>query len=395
MELSAGARNCHEDERETTEKMMREREFRPMIPQGIQCCFGEEVNRRRRVEVVLAGIMKSWGFEEIILPFFDYLEDFSYGLGSQLGDKAYRFLDKDGTLLALRPDLTTLVAKTVATRMSGHPLPVKLFYSGEVFRQERAGAGRQREFYQVGLESIGSAKIWADIEALLLAIDCLLHLGVDDFKVALGHVGFFSGIVSALDLPPERARALRDAIDHKDCAWLQKEVDLLKLGDEKKRFLVELPNYSGGAEVLERAFSVVRNQESRTALQELTEIHSVMESLDLSGYLTLDLAEVRGLDYYTGIVFKIYSRLAGFELGGGGRYDGLLAKFGWDLPAVGFSITLDRILPLVKAVSDLEVPEQDSEEYAVALEGVPLKELFRQLWQLRRQGLRVRLGRRP
>jgi ATP phosphoribosyltransferase regulatory subunit len=365
-----------------------------MIPQGVQCYFGEEVNRRRKVEAVLAGIMKAWGFEEIILPFFDYLEDFSHGLGSQLGDKAYRFLDKDGSLLALRPDLTTLVAKTVASRMQGHPLPVRLFYSGEVFRQERSGAGKQKEFYQIGLESIGTDRAWADLEVLLLAIDCLLHLGVDDFKIALGHVGFFNGIVSALHLPAEKAGALRDAMDHKDCAWLQKEVDLLGLVEEKEEFLVELPNYSGGAEVLERALTVVQNQRSRAALKELAEIHGVVEALGLAEFLTIDLAEVRGLDYYTGIVFKIYSRSAGFELGGGGRYDGLLAKFGWDLPAVGFSFTLDRILPLVGAASEIEVPPHDAEEYVVAVEGTSLEELFRQLWQLRRQGLRVRLGRR-
>src|SRR5512135_1044652 len=109
--------------------------LRPMIPQGVQCYFGEEVNRRRKVEAILSATMKDWGFREIILPFFDYLEDFSYGLGPHIGDKVYRFLDRDGSLLALRPDLTTLVAKTAATRMTGQPLPIKLFYSGEVFRQ--------------------------------------------------------------------------------------------------------------------------------------------------------------------------------------------------------------------------------------------------------------------
>ena len=157
-------------------------EFTPLIPQGVQCYFGEEVNRRRKVEAILAGIMRCWGFQEIILPFFDYLESFSYGLGSELADRAYRFLDRDGSLLALRPDLTTLVAKTVATRMSAQPLPIKLFYSGEVFRHEKAGAGKQREYYQIGLESIGIARTWADTEVLLLAIDCLRHLEVSDFK---------------------------------------------------------------------------------------------------------------------------------------------------------------------------------------------------------------------
>jgi ATP phosphoribosyltransferase regulatory subunit len=364
-----------------------------MIPRGVQCYFGEEVNRRRKVEAVLAGIMKNWGFQEIILPFFDFLEDFSYGLGSQLGDRVYRFLDRDGSLLALRPDLTTLVAKTVATRMGDHCLPIKLFYSGEVFRQEQVGADRQKEFYQIGLESIGASDTWADVEALLLAVDCLLHLGVEDFKIALGNVGFFAGIVSGLNLSGERADALRSAIDHKDCAWLRKEVDGLNLSNEKRDFLIQLPNYSGGREVLDQALAVVQNARSREALARLTEIQSVIEVLDLGGFLTFDLAEVRGLDYYTGIVFKIYSRSSGFELGGGGRYDNLLAKFGWDLPAVGFSFTLDRLLPLIRGVDALSVAAQDSEEFVVATERVSLPELFSQVWNLRQRGLAVRLGR--
>lgn len=368
--------------------------LRPMIPQGVQCYFGEEVNRRRKVESILAGTMKNWGFQEIILPFFDYLEDFSYGLGPHIGDKVYRFLDRDGSLLALRPDLTTLVAKTVATRMTDQSLPIKLFYSGEVFRQERAGAGKQKEFYQIGLESMGVAETWADIEVILLAIECLLQLGVEDFKIALGHVGFFNGIVSVLNLPSDRADAFRDAVDHKDSAWLCKEVEAMEISPEKKRFLVELPNFAGGREVIDLALAVVENARSRDALNELGKIHSVGESLGLQGYLTFDLAEVRGLDYYTGIVFKIYGRPQGFELGGGGRYDGLLSKFGWDLPAVGFSFTMDRVLPLVQDAGKLEVPSPDSEEYVISTERASLGEIFKQIWQLRRQGLRIHVGRK-
>lgn len=367
--------------------------FRPMIPRGVQCYFGEEVSRRRKVESVLAGIMKCWGFEEIILPFFDYLEDFSYGLGSQLGDRVYRFLDKDGSLLALRPDLTTLVAKTVATRMNDHAVPIKLFYSGEVFRQERSGAGRQKEFYQIGLESMGVSDTWADIEALLLAVDCLRHIGVEDFKIALGHVGFFAGIVSGLNLEAEKADAVRNAVDHKDSAWLEKETDGLGLGAEKRDFLIQLPHLSGGREVLDRALSVVRNPRSQEALARLVEIQSVIEDLGLEDSFAFDLAEVRGLDYYTGIVFKVYSRAAGFEVGGGGRYDNLLSKFGWDLPAVGFSLTLDRILPLIRNAEHLAIETPGACDMVVATEGVALPELFRQVWHLRCQGLRVRLGR--
>jgi len=363
-----------------------------MIPQGVQCYFGEEVNRRRKVESILAAIMKNWGFDEIILPFFDYVESFSYGLGSELGDKAYRFLDKDGSLLALRPDLTTLVGKTVATRMRGQPLPIQLFYSGEVFRQERAGAGKQKESYQIGLELMGVGEPHADIEILLVAIDCLLHLGVKEFKIALGHVGFFNGIVQQLNLSEEKAGALRDAIDHKDTAWLKSQVEDLQLSDDKKRFLIDVPNLAGGREILELALGIVENPRSRQALLDLRKTAEVLNALGLSDFLTFDLAEVRGLDYYTGIVFKIYGHSLGFEMGGGGRYDGLLGRFGWDLPAVGFSFTLDRILPLLADVTGLQVPLHEAEPHEIATSSGDLTGFFRQAWELRQQGLRERLG---
>ena len=366
-------------------------EFTPLIPQGVQCYFGEEVNRRRKVEAILAGIMRCWGFQEIILPFFDYLESFSYGLGSELADRAYRFLDRDGSLLALRPDLTTLVAKTVATRMSAQPLPIKLFYSGEVFRHEKAGAGKQREYYQIGLESIGIARTWADTEVLLLAIDCLRHLEVSDFKIALGHVGFFHGIIDGLGLHPERAAALRDAVDRKDCAWIDDAAASLDLTPEKRRFLAELPNFAGTAEVLARALAVVENSRSRRALQELSEIQAVLAALDLESAFTFDLSEVRGLDYYTGIVFKIYGRAPGGELGGGGRYDGLLGRFGRDLPAVGFSLTLDRVLPLVRDAESLALGEFPAEEHVLAAGKAAPEQVFARAWSLRGEGRRVRI----
>jgi ATP phosphoribosyltransferase regulatory subunit len=277
--------------------------------------------------------------------------------------------------------------------MTDNPLPIQLFYSGEVFRHERAGAGKQKEFYQIGLESMGSADLWADVEAILIAVDCLQQLGVSDFRIAVGHVGIFNGIVSALGLAPEQADALREAIDRKDCAWLEREVGRFDLPEAKRAFLAQMPNYAGGREVLDAALAVVQNPQARAALFDLTGIHAVMASLALEEFLTFDLAEVRGLDYYSGILFKIYGRMHGFELGGGGRYDGLPGKFGWDIPAVGFSFTLDRLLPLVRDVDELRLPAHDPGECFLAAEAVGLPELFGQAWKLRREGARIRIGR--
>jgi ATP phosphoribosyltransferase regulatory subunit len=238
-------------------------------------------------------------------------------------------------------------------------------------------------------------RLWADIEVLLVAIDSLLHLGITDFKVVLGHVGFFNGIVERLSLTPEKANALRNAIDHKDVAWLKKEVAGVRMSEKKRRFLVGVPDFAGGREVISQALGIVENPRSRAALLDLREIEEIVAALELSGFLTFDLAEVRGLDYYTGIVFKIYGRAAGLELGGGGRYDGLLARFGRDLPAVGFSFTLDRLLPLIADASKLEAPAQDGEEQVLSTRRGKLKEVFRQAWDMRRQGLPVRLGEKP
>ncbi|HYK92201.1 MAG TPA: ATP phosphoribosyltransferase regulatory subunit, partial [Acidobacteriota bacterium] len=224
--------------------------------------------------------------------------------------------------------------------------------------------------------------------------DCLLQLGVEDFKIVLGHVGFFNGIVSALNLPPESAAAVRDAVDHKDSARLRKEIEASEISPEKKRFIERLPDFAGGRDVLDAALSIVENARSRDALNELVQIQATVDSLGLQDYIIFDLGEVRGLDYYTGIVLKIYGRSQGFELGSGGRYDGLLGKFGWDLPAVGFSFTMDRVLPLVPEAGKLALPDCESEEYVVATEGSSPGEVFRQVWRLRRQGQRVHVGRR-
>jgi ATP phosphoribosyltransferase regulatory subunit len=111
----------------------------------------------------------------------------------------------------------------------------------------------------------------------------------------------------------------------------------------------------------------------------------VIETLDLNEFLTFDLAEVRGLDYYTGIVFKIYGAPSGFELGGGGRYDGLLARFGWDIPAVGCEFTLDSLLPLIGSLGKLQAPPEEGFE-SVSAADKSLEEVFRKIWKLREKG---------
>jgi ATP phosphoribosyltransferase regulatory subunit len=313
------------------------------IPPGTQILIGRAARRRRLLERAICSVFEGWSYEEIIPPIFDYYDVFSKGMGAGQEEHIYRFIDREGNILALRPEFTSLVAKTVATRLASSPKPIRLFYSGEVLRFEKPKGGRQREFAQIGVEHYGGTRKTADVEILLIAVEAFQRLGIEGFQINLGSVDFFGGIVDRMELPAEQIAALKDVLNTKDQPGLETLLQRLPIDDRRKNILRAVPHLTGGRKVIEEARSLVKNSRSVQALDHLEEIYSIFEKLDLAQHLTIDLGEIRGFDYYTGILFRAYVRGLGFEVAGGGRYDGLPAAFGEDLPAVGFTFILDRL----------------------------------------------------
>ena len=180
------------------------------IPAGVQYFFDEEVKLRRHVERQAMSVFAGWSYDEIILPIFDYHDLFARGMGAEAAERTYRFTDRDGALLALRPELTSLVARTVATRFKAKPRPLRLSYSGEVFRYDEPTERAAREFHQLGVEHIGEPDgfscIWADVEVLLVAAELLSGLGLHGFRIALSHADFFNGVSGYLELEDEQNR---------------------------------------------------------------------------------------------------------------------------------------------------------------------------------------------
>src|SRR5215470_17010659 len=168
------------------------------IPAGVQYFFDEEVKLRRHVERRAMEVFAGWSYDEIILPMFDYHDLFARGMGEEKAERTYRFVDRDGALLALRPELTSLVARTVATRFIKRERPVRLCYSGEVFRYDDPAERAAHEFHQLGIEHIGEADIIDDIAVLLVAAEVLASLGLCDFRIALSHTDFFNGLADFL-----------------------------------------------------------------------------------------------------------------------------------------------------------------------------------------------------
>src|SRR4029077_3945982 len=201
------------------------------IPPGTQIVIGRAARQRRVLERTICSVFEGWSYEEIIPPIFDYYDVFVKGMGTGPEEQIYRFIDREGNILALRPEFTSLVAKTVATRLAAAPRPIRLFYSGEVLRFEKPKGGRQREFAQIGIEHYGGARKMADAEILLIAVETFQRLGIQSFQINLGSVDFFGGIVDRMELPEEQIDALKDALNIKDQPGLEALLEKLPLED--------------------------------------------------------------------------------------------------------------------------------------------------------------------
>lgn len=319
------------------------------IPSGVRYFFGEEVKRRRHIERLILSVFEGWSYEEIILPIFDYHNLFALGMGQEKAEHTYRFLDSEGELLALRPDLTSLVARTVATRFTRANRPIRLCYNGEVFRYKEAQEQRPHDFHQLGLEHIGNDRLEADLEVLLVAIEALTTLGLSDFIITLGHVNFFNGVTEYLRLNQIQVEEFRLLVDSKNHQKLSHFLNSRVSKTETEK-LCELFRNTGGGSFLEKAkvFSSC-SQTIASALADLTGIFEIAQSLDIAKYLRIDLGDVNGLDYYTAMTFKIYIDKIGSAIGSGGRYDSLLKNFGIEDPAVGFQLSLDLLAGTVEA----------------------------------------------
>jgi ATP phosphoribosyltransferase regulatory subunit len=314
------------------------------LPEGVRDLLFADAAAVRAMVTTLTQLWETWGYHEVILPTFEYASTLATDVGAEIDAEMYRFFDRQGRTLALRPDMTIPTARIVGTRLYDQPMPLRLCYSGSVFRYEPPRAGRQHEFLQAGVELIGAPGATADAESVALAVAALRALGVPEFRVTVGHVEFFRGLLKALDWPERQAARLRQAMDHKaeaDLELLLREADT---APDTLAIVLALPRLIGTASVLQEAERLCLNEGMLRALRDLQSLNELLVAYGVADYVTYDLAEVRDLDYYTGITFEGFAPGLGFNLISGGRYDDLIGHFGPSQPAVGWALVLDRIL---------------------------------------------------
>ena len=314
------------------------------IPYGTRDFLPREAAEKRAIEGKIAETFKRWGYDEVSTPTIEFLDTLTMGNGSNLEPQMFKLFDKENRTMALRHEMTTPIARVVASRLVDDMLPYNLSYISSVFRYEKTQTGRQCEFHQAGVELIGSTKATADAEVIALAVSIIKEAGLKDFQICLGQAEFINGLMQQCCILPKQQEQIKKAIENRDLVALNAIVDATELPDAAKAMVKQLPLLHGDKRVLEKAYNMAMNEQSRRALDNLSEIYDLLGAYGVVDYITFDLGVIRDFSYYSGMVFEAYTPGLGYPLCGGGRYDHMLTDFGRALPATGFAVGIERIL---------------------------------------------------
>ncbi len=341
----------------------------------------------RDAQESLLAEMRRHGYRHVITPLVESMDVLELGLGAEARRRLYKFTDAHGEVVALVGERTIPVARLAAGKLRGAALPLRLCYAGPVLSTEAGRFQQRRETYQVGAELIGAAGPVADAEVIALAARCLEATGIRNYQIDVGHAEFFHGIMDAFKLPDAVKNAVRAALAARDFVALEQLLEKTPLKSAEHELLLRFPALRGGREILEAAGGLVRNRRSETALTELGKVSDILAAHGIGEVVHLDLGAIRDFDYYTGVIFEGYGPDFGRPVAQGGRYDGLLARFGRPAAATGFVVQLDLVSEmLTRAARARSLPRLDA---AVAWSGSGLATALRLGSTLRLFGMRA------
>ena len=306
------------------------------IPSGTRDVLPDETREVRAITDTLRAVFERHGYGELYTPALEY-ESVLARADMAEAQPAYRVFDEAGAVLVLRSDMTVPIARVVATRYSTSEPPLRFCYFAHCYRGVRPQRGQPRELLQAGIELVGSPAPEGTAEALTVLCHALDATGLKDYRIGLGDASLFPALMSSLDVPEELRRSLLDALVMRDFVGLEQALADSGLSGEALELLLDVPQRRGGPDVL--ADTPMQADEAVTGLRR---VHGLLDA-EVADRVIFDLGLVRNIGYYTGAVFDVYDPALGAPIGGGGRYDELLGRFGRSLPAVGFALGVDRL----------------------------------------------------
>ena len=295
----------------------------------------------RRLEAALSDAFERFGYGEVATPTIEYDEVLARG-DDRGAPTAYRFFDESGELLAMRSDMTVPIARLAATRFAGAEPPFRLCYIARAYRAIRPQRGQMREFAQAGVELIGAEAPDGTAEVVEVLSAALDAAGLTRAVIGLGDADLYRQLLDELGVSNSRRDRILEVLAEHDLVGLEAEVDELAVGDRERETLLRLPNLRGGPDALDRARELGGGAVER-ATQRLAATYEALAARGVAERVNVDLGLLRDLGYYTGAILEVYDPALGHVLGGGGRYDELMGRFGRPLPAAGFALYLERL----------------------------------------------------
>jgi ATP phosphoribosyltransferase regulatory subunit len=306
------------------------------IPSGTRDVLPEETREVRAITDTLRGVFERHGYGEVYTPALEY-EAVLERADMAEAKPAYRVFDETGAVLVLRSDMTVPIARVVATRYPASEPPLRFCYFAHCYRGVRPQRGQPRELLQAGIELIGAPAPHGTAEALTVLCHALDATGLKDYRIGLGDASLFPALMASLDIPGGARAGLLETLVLRDFVGLERELSEAGISGEAARLLLDVPQRRGGPEVLADTPAP-----ADAAVTGLRQVHELLEPA-VAERVIFDLGLVRNIGYYTGAVFDVYDPALGTPIGGGGRYDELLGRFGRSLPAVGFALGVDRL----------------------------------------------------
>lgn len=317
-------------------------------PEGVRDIYGKEYLQKKEIKKHLHSTLRMYGYRDIQTPLFEFADVFGNEVGTTPENELYRFFDKEGNMMALRPDFTPSIARCASKYFMESFVPVRLCYEGNTFSNTSELQGKLKETTQMGAELIGDSSAMADAEMICMVIDALNACGFKEFQVSIGEIDYFKGICEEACLSEETMMELREYISAKNYFGAE---EMLARKEVPKRYydILLTGNEMSSLQELQERKELVDNAKSLAAIERLESIYKIIEGYGLAKYVSFDLGMLSKFHYYTGVLFKAYTYGVGDAIVKGGRYDNLLGSFGKESPAVGFVFLVDDILNAYKA----------------------------------------------
>ena len=358
-------------------------------PEGVRDIYDGEILKKRALQEKLHQVFLKYGCSDIETPSIEYFEVFSSEVGTIPSKELYKFFDREGNTLVLRPDFTPSVSRACATYFAPDTAPVSLCYTGNTFINTYGLQGKLKETTQMGVEHIGDGSAFADAELLAMTTECLLASGLTEFQISVGQVDYFRSLLQESEADQDTELRLRELISQKNYFGVEELVREAKIKHGLSNALIELPQLFGGEEILTKAASLTNNAKALQAVARLREIYDLIRIYGYEKYISFDLSMLSKYHYYTGIIFQAYTYGTGEPVVKGGRYDNLMQHFGKSAASIGFAIVIDNLLLALQS-QKIDLPEKEEvQEIVYTSENV--REAILEAQKKRAAGMNVRL----